>query len=75
MSKSIALMQDLEDHENLVPVVRKVQTRLTRIIMVRLIYLCDALRDLVPIVQFKKLEKHPWGSVNFSKVADSLQLY
>lgn len=57
MSKSIALIQDLEDHENLIPVVRKVQTRLTRIIMVRLIYLCDALRDLVPIVQFKKLEK------------------
>ena len=75
MSKSIALIQDLEDHENLIPVVRKVQTRLTRIIMVRLIYLCDALRDLVPIVQFKKLEKHPWVSVNFSKVADSPQLY
>ena len=75
MSKSIALIQDLEDHENLIPVVRKVQTRLTRIIMVRLIYLCDALRDLVPIVQFKKLEKHPWWSVNFSKVADSPQLY
>ena len=75
MSKSIALIQDLEDHENLILVVRKVQTRLTRIIMVRLIYLCDALRDLVPIVQFKKLEKHPWGSVNFSKVADSPQLY
>ena len=33
------------------------------------------LRDLVPFVQFKKREKHPWRSVNFSKVADfSLQL-
>ena len=25
-------------------------------------------RDLVPFVQFKKSEKHPWRSVNFSKV-------
>ena len=32
--------------------------------------LCDVLRDLVPIVQFKKREKHPWRSVTFSKVAD-----
>ena len=31
--------------------------------------LCDALRDLVPFIQFKKCEKHPWRSVNFSKVA------
>ena len=30
---------------------------------------CDALRDLVIFVQFKKREKHPWRSVNFSKVA------
>ena len=30
---------------------------------------CDALRDLVPFVQFKKREEHPWRSVNFSKVA------
>ena len=38
--------------------------------------ICDALRDLVPFVQFKKREKHPWGSVNFNKVAGfSLQLY
>ena len=29
----------------------------------------DALRDLVPFVQFKKREKHPWRSVTFSKVA------
>ena len=32
----------------------------------------DALRDLVPSVQFEKGEKHPWRSVNFSS---SLQLY
>ena len=31
--------------------------------------ICDALRDLVPFVQFKKSEKHPWRSVTFSKVA------
>ena len=30
---------------------------------------CDALRDLVPLVQFKKCEKHSWRSVNFTKVA------
>ena len=37
---------------------------------------CDALRDLLPFVQFMKLEKHPWTSVTFSKVAGfSLQLY
>ena len=33
----------------------------------------DALRDLVPIEQFKKREKHPWRSITFSKV--SLQFY
>ena len=31
--------------------------------------ICDVLRDLVPFVQFKKREKHPWRSVTFSKVA------
>ena len=31
--------------------------------------LCDVLRDLVPFVQFKKREEHPWRSVTFSKVA------
>ena len=31
--------------------------------------MCDALRDLVPFVQFKKQEKQPCRSVNFSKVA------
>ena len=40
------------------------------------IQICDVLRDLIPFVQFKKREKHPWKSVNFSKVAGfSLQLY
>ena len=31
--------------------------------------ICDALHDLLPFVQFKKREKLPWKSVNFSKVA------
>ena len=31
--------------------------------------ICDGLRVLVPFVQFKKPEKHPWRSVIFSKVA------
>ena len=26
-------------------------------------FICDALRDLVPFVQFKKCKKHPWRSV------------
>ena len=28
----------------------------------------DALHDLVPFVQFKKREKHPWRNVTFSEV-------
>ena len=32
-------------------------------------YKCDVLSDLVPLVQFKKREKHPWRSVDFSNVA------
>ena len=36
---------------------------------------CDALRDLVPFVQFKKREKHPWRSVTFSKVAGYWMLF
>ena len=36
----------------------------------RTIGLCsDVLHDLVPFVQFKIREKHPWRSVTFSKVA------
>ena len=31
--------------------------------------ICDALSDLIPFVQYKKREKHPWRSVNFCKVA------
>ena len=30
---------------------------------------CGALCDLVPFVQFKKCETHPWRSVNFSEDA------
>ena len=33
------------------------------------ITISNALRDLIPFVQFKKREKHPWRSVTFSKVA------
>ena len=32
-------------------------------------HLCGKLRELVPLVQNKKRKKHPWRSVNFSKVA------
>ena len=31
--------------------------------------ICDGLHDLVPILQFKKREKHPRRSVDVSKVA------
>ena len=31
--------------------------------------ICVALCDLVPLVQFKKREKHTWTSATFSKVA------
>ena len=30
----------------------------------------DALRNLIPLIQFKKREKHPCRIVTFSKVAD-----
>ena len=30
--------------------------------------MCDAFRNLVPFVLFKKYEKHSWRSVNFSKI-------
>ena len=30
-------------------------------------YIDDALRNLVPFVQFKKHEKQPWRSATFSK--------
>ena len=30
--------------------------------------ICDALRDLLPFVQFKKRKKNPWRSVNFSRL-------
>ena len=39
-------------------------------------FVWDVLRDLVPSVQIKKYEKHPWRIVNFSKVPSwYLQLY
>ena len=36
----------------------------------------DPLDDLVPFLQFKKREKHPWSKVTFTKFEGwSLQLY
>ena len=34
----------------------------------------DAWRDLVPFVQFKKCEEHPWRIVTFSKPATLLKV-
>ena len=36
--------------------------------VVILMRICDALRDLVPFIQFEKREKHSWWSVNFTKI-------
>ena len=33
--------------------------------------ICDVLRDLVPFVQFKKREKHPWRSVILQMVPNA----
>ena len=35
----------------------------------KMLTICDALRDLIPFVQFKKREKHPLRSDTFNKVA------
>ena len=32
-------------------------------------HICGPLNNLVPFVQLEKLEKHPWRSVTFNKVA------
>ena len=32
------------------------------------------MRGLIPLVQFKKREKHPWTSATFSKVATLLKV-
>ena len=39
-------------------------------VLVEHIIICDVLRDLVPFVQFKKREKHPWRGTTFSKVCN-----
>ena len=38
--------------------------------IIRIISIWDPLCDLVPLVQFKKREKHPWRNLSFSKVVD-----
>ena len=37
--------------------------------------ICDALRDLVPLVQFKKREKHQSGCVVFSTLHSSMGVF
>ena len=39
------------------------------------ISICDALRDLVPFVQFKKRKKHPWRSVFLGKLLKAVLLH
>ena len=49
---------------------------LKRLLVILISSICNAMRDLLPFVQFKKREKQPWRSVTFSKIAGfSLQLY
>ena len=44
------------------------------IILFQTLNMGDALRNLVPFVQFKKREKHPWGSVNFSEAWNFIKI-
>ena len=39
---------------------------------IELVLICDALSDLVPFLQFKKREKHPWKSVTLLKLQATL---
>ena len=48
--------------------------RASRGVFMTLSNICDALRDLVAFVQFKKREKHPWRSVTFRKPATLLKV-
>ena len=52
------------------------RNRLKRMCLAKSLIICDALRNSVPFVQFKKHGKHPRRSATFSKVVgSSLQLY
>ena len=59
----------------LLPIVRKLDTAIfmiencDNIFLVLFLITYDAWRNLVPFVQFKKREKHPWRNDTFSKVA------
>ena len=44
-------------------------SKLIHFLMDTEIFQSDSLRNLVPFVQFKKREKHPWRRVTFNKVA------
>ena len=39
---------------------------------IELVFICDALSDLVAFLQFKKREKHPWRSVTLLKMQATL---
>ena len=43
-----------------------------KFIIYDLLHICSALRRLLPFVQLKKREKHPWKGVDFSKVVFKL---
>ena len=46
------------------------------LIIYMFVYICAVLRNLVPFLQFKTREKHPWRSVSFIKATGfSLQIY
>ena len=56
--------------------VKEINAAISKTEKVMGLIICDALRDLVLVVQFKKRQIHPWRSVNFSKVTCfSLQIY
>ena len=50
-------------------------TNIYRYLSFIFLIICDVLRDLVPFVQFKKCEKHPWmGCVTLVKPATLLKV-
>ena len=46
--------------------VKEINAAISKTEKVMGLIICDALRDLVLVVQFKKREIHPWRSVTFS---------
>ena len=61
-------------HEHNIPLKKKFLLRISTVNLTKSLVpwgsgdICDAFHDLVALLQFKKREKHPWRSVNFSRI-------